>query len=161
MTTQTTQIKQLLAAIVLLILIIAATLGFKYWKMAQPERTLAAQIDASCDLHRGPCSATLSDGGRIELEISPRPIPLLRPLEIRAKITGMQARRVEIDFSGVSMNMGFNRPVLKDTGNQTFTGQATLPVCITGRMEWQASVMVNTDEAQIIAPFHFEAAAKI
>lgn len=157
----TTQIKQLLAAVILLVLIIAATLGFKYWKMAHPEQTLTVQAEAGCDLHRGSCAATLPDGGRIELEITPRPIPLLRPLEIRAKITGMQARKVEIDFSGVSMNMGFNRPVLKDTGNQTFTGQATLPVCITGRMEWQASVMVNTGEAQIIAPFRFEAAAKI
>lgn len=157
----TTQIKQLLAAIALLILIIAATLGFKYWKMAHPDQTLTAQVDAACDLHQGTCAATLPDGGRIELEITPRPIPLLRPLEIRAKITGMEARKVEIDFSGVSMNMGFNRPVLKAAGNQVFTGQATLPVCITGRMEWRASVMVNTGEAQVVAPFRFEAAAKI
>jgi hypothetical protein len=156
-----TQIKQLLAAVALLVLIIAATLGFKYWKMAHPEQTITAQVDTSCDLHLGACAASLPDGGRIELEITPRPIPLLRPLEIRAKITGMDARKVEIDFSGVSMNMGFNRPVLAASGEQVFTGQATLPVCITGRMEWQASVMVNTGQAQIVAPFRFEAAAKI
>jgi hypothetical protein len=55
------------------------------------------------------------------------------------------------------MNMGFNRPALAPAGPGRFAGQATLPVCVTGRMTWQATVLVEAGRTRIAVPFRFDA----
>jgi hypothetical protein len=64
---------------------------------------------------------------------------------------------VPVDFAGVSMNMGFNRPALAQAGPGRFAGQAVLPVCVTGRMTWQATVLIDAGSRRIAVPFRFEA----
>lgn len=147
--------KTLLAAIAALLVAIGGAVGAKLWLRPQPATTVSAALDAACNLHAGPCSSNIPGGGRVELAIEPRPIPLLRPLRLVARVEGLDARMVEIDFTGVDMNMGYNRPQLKRENDNQFTGQATLPVCITGRMEWQAAVRVTTDKFTAVAPFRF------
>jgi hypothetical protein len=76
---------------------------------------------------------------------------------VTATLSGLTARQVEIDFSGVTMNMGYNRqPLLAETPDR-YAGDATIPVCVTGRMQWLATLMVETDRQRIAVPFHFEA----
>jgi protein SCO1/2 len=42
------------------------------------------------------------------------------------------------------MKMGYNRPLLqRQADGARFSGQASLPVCITGSMEWQATLLVD------------------
>lgn len=147
--------KTLITAIVALVVAIGATVGAKLWLSPPPATTVSAALDTACDLHAGPCASAIPGGGRIELSIEPRPIPLLRPLRLAVKVEGMEAGKVEIDFTGVDMNMGYNRPELKRENGNRFTGQATLPVCITGRMAWQATVMATTDKIRVAAPFRF------
>lgn len=151
----TPQNKALIATVVALALAIAAAVGAKLWLGAEPGTTVNAPLDTACNLQAGPCASTIPGGGRIELSLAPRPIPLLRPLSIEVKVESLDARAVEVDFAGVDMNMGFNRPKLKSQGNGRYAGEATLPVCITGRMAWQASVMVTTDKLKAVAPFRF------
>jgi hypothetical protein len=147
--------KPLIVAIIALIIAISGAVGAKLWLRPNPANTVSAELNASCDLHAGPCTSILPGGGRIELSIEPRPIPLLRPLSLVVRVEGLDARMVEIDFTGVDMNMGYNRPELKRENGNRFTGQATLPVCITGRMEWQAMVLVTTNDIKAAAPFRF------
>lgn len=147
--------KTLIATIIALLVAIGAAVGAKLWFRPNPASTVSAALDPKCDLHAGPCVSTIPGSGRIELSIEPRPIPLLRPLRLVVKVEGMEAGKVEIDFTGVDMNMGYNRPELKRESGNRFTGQATLPVCITGRMEWQATVMATTDKITAAAPFRF------
>lgn len=147
--------KPLFAAIAALILAIAAAVGAKLWLASQPATTVTIPLNTACDLQAGPCASATPGGGRIELTIEPRPIPLLRPLHLTVKVEGLDARSVEVDFIGVDMNMGYNRPVLKQEDGGSFSGQTTLPVCITGRMAWQASVLVTTDNTRLAAPFRF------
>lgn len=147
--------KALIAASTILILAIGAAIGAKLWLSPNPEATISAPLDPACNLHIGPCSSMLPGGGRIELSIEPRPVPLLRPLRLTVKVEGIDARQVEIDFTGVDMNMGFNRPQLKKEDETHFSGQTTLPVCITGKMAWQASVIVANNRARFVAPFRF------
>ena len=64
-------------------------------------------------------------------------------------------RVVVIDFSGVDMDMGYNRPLLQEATDGVFKGEATLPVCVTGRMTWQATVLVETGRTRIAVPFRF------
>ncbi|BCB27965.1 hypothetical protein SKTS_28510 [Sulfurimicrobium lacus] len=147
--------KSLIIAIAALALAIAAAVAAKFLLAPPGEVTYTAPLDTTCDLQAGPCSSAIPGGGRIELAIAPRPIPLLQPLRLNVKVQGMEARAVEVDLTGVDMNMGFNRPKLQRDGSGQFSGQTTLPVCITGRMAWQAVVVVTGDKAKVAAPFRF------
>ena len=89
--------------------------------------------------------------------LTPRPIPVAAPLDMVVELEGRQAERVSVDFAGVSMSMGFNRPALADQGGGRFSGSTSLPVCVTGRMTWQATVLIETGGTRIAVPFRFDA----
>lgn len=110
---------------------------------------------SSCNPSAQDCTVPLPHGGQLRLSITPRPIRALQKLSIEVKMTGVKAERVEIDFDGADMSMGYNRPVLSGNG-EDFSGQVILPVCITGTMTWTATVVATTGKEQIAAPFHFE-----
>ncbi len=89
------------------------------------------------------------------MNIAPHPIPLVKPLQVTVTLSGIDGDRVEVDFDGSEMKMGYNRPVLENSGGR-FVGQTTLPVCITGAMKWTATVLVTAENRRIAAPFHFD-----
>jgi hypothetical protein len=51
--------------------------------------------------------------------------------------------------------MGLNRFALKDQGQGAWLTEASIPVCVTGRMEWQATVMLLRGQQRISVPFRF------
>jgi hypothetical protein len=136
-------------------IVLIAVVGYKLSPLLLPKADVSAVVEPGCDLHRRACGATLPDGGRIELSIAPRPIPMVTPLQVEVKAVGMQASKVEVDFAGVDMNMGYNRPELASTGPGLFRAEAMLPVCVTGKMAWAATVLVETGRNRIAAPFRF------
>ena len=130
-----------------------SVIGYKLsarWRATDADQLLRSSCDPSLQV----CSVALPHGGHLQLSITPRPIRPLQKLSVDVTITGMNAKKVEIDFDGVDMSMGFNRPVLTGNG-QSFSGQAILPVCITGTMTWRATVLATTQEGRIAAPFDF------
>lgn len=141
----------------ILALILTGTIGYKLSPLLLPKADLTANPDPGCDLQSGPCGAPLPGGGRLRFSLSPRPIPVVEPLAMAIEIDGMAADKVAVDFAGVSMSMGFNRPVLEQGTPGRFSGQAILPVCVTGRMVWQATVLVDSGSQRIAVPFRFEA----
>jgi len=147
--------KILMDVIAILAIVLIAVVGYKLSPLLLPKIDVAATMEPGCDLHRRACVARLPDGGRIELSITPRPIPMLEALQVEVKITGLDADKVEVDLAGVDMNMGFNRPELTATGAGVFRGEAALPVCVTGKMAWAATVIVESGRRHIAAPFHF------
>jgi len=147
--------KILIDFIGILLIALVVVVGYKLSPLLLPKADLTVQPAAGCNLHQTPCAAALPEGGRVELSILPRPIPMVAPLQVAVRIEGTTARQVEVDFTGVDMNMGLNRPRLVDQGEGRFTAEATLPVCVTGNMDWQATVLVETDKARIAAPFRF------
>ena len=142
---------------IILALAIVAVVGYKYSPLLLPKADLTLAPVAGCVLQKQACHAEVPGGGRIELDIAPRPIPVIRPMRVAVAISGLTANQVEIDFTGVTMNMGLNRQTLAANGNGGFTGEATIPVCITGRMAWRATLVVETDRQRIAVPFLFEA----
>jgi len=118
-----------------------------------PKADLSIDPLPGCKLQQGPCAAVLPDGERIELALLPRPIPVLAPLRVEVGIVGFAANRVEVDFAGETMNMGYNRTLLASIGGGLHAGGATLPVCITGSMDWIVTVLVETDRRRIAVPF--------
>lgn len=113
-------------------------------------------LDETCSLSGGSCVMSLPDGGRLELTLGPRPIRLLSPLHLEIRVSGSEVRALEVDFSGVSVPMAFNRAYLVPAGDGVYGAQASLPICTTGRMVWQATVLLQHGNRQLLAPFRFE-----
>ncbi len=130
-------------------------IGYRFAPMLTPKSDVTLPM-SSCDLNRTPCAIDLPGGGQVEFAIDPRPIPALKPLRLLAVARDVEVRRIEVDFNGVDMKMGYNRPQLENVGDGRFSGQANLPVCITGTMLWDATLLIETGRAVVAAPFRFE-----
>jgi hypothetical protein len=145
----------LIIAVLALLLAILGVLGYKLSpRLAAADQTLAL---ASCDPGLQACTAALPGGGEIELAIAPRPIRALQALDLAVRLSGLEARRVELDFAGSDMQMGYNRPVLAGADGR-FTGRTTLPVCVSGSMVWIVTVLLTTESGRIAMPFRFTVA---
>ncbi len=115
-----------------------------------------ASLEPSCDIQQGPCQAVFPDGSRISLSIAPRPIQALKPLEILVTTHGLDAQAVEVDFRGLGMDMGYNRPRLQRTAKGEYSGSGMLAICVSERMPWEATVLARTAAGVMAAPFRFE-----
>lgn len=141
---------------ILLTLIGLGLAGYRLAPLLTPRTDVMLPL-STCDLGKTACAIDLPQGGQVEIAIGPHPIPALKPLKLLAIARGTEVRRIEIDFAGVDMKMGYNRPLLENVGDGRFVGQANLPVCITGKMPWEATVLIETGNTAIAAPFRFEA----
>jgi hypothetical protein len=124
--------KILMDVIGILLIALVVVVGYKLSPLLLPRADVVIQPDPACDLQRQACAVTLPAGGSAELAMTPRPIPMVMPFEVQVTTGGFVATRVEVDFAGIDMNMGLNRPQLQAAAGGSFAGQATLPVCITG-----------------------------
>lgn len=81
----------------------------------------------------------------------------VRPLSrfpVTVYLEGVSAREVTIEFTMQGMDMGVNRFGLRKT-QDAWTGEAILPVCTTGRLDWVATVEAVTDDNTLSAEFRF------
>ena len=139
---------------VLLIAVCAVAL-YKAQPILFPEVSQSAEVDPDCDLRAGPCVSRLDDGARVSFAIEPREIPVVKPLQLRVSVEGLQADGVQVDFAGVDMNMGFNRATLNAQGQGEFQGDGMLPVCVRDAMEWEAKVLISTEQGLVSVPYRF------
>lgn len=138
-------------------LLTVGALGYRLSPLLLPPVDIGAVPDPGCDLQRGPCGAELPQGGRLRFAMRPYPVPQVEPMQLEVEIERGDVDKVVVDFTGVNMNMGFNRQELGKLGAGHFSGQAVLPVCVTGRMSWLATVIVERGRTRIAIPFRFEA----
>lgn len=142
---------------IILALAIIAVVGYKYSPLLLAKANLTVEPAAGCDLHTRACHADIPGGGRIELSLTPHPIPVMKTVQVSVSTTGIDASKIEFDLAGVDMNMGFNRKTLVATGDGRYTAETILPVCVTGRMAWRATLVIETGRRRIAVPFLFEA----
>lgn len=146
-----------LAASALALTAIAVSV-YKAWPLLYPQTTERARLNSDCDLRRAACSARFQSGGSVLLDIQPRGIPVLRPLQIQVGLDALPTpQRVELDFAGFDMDMGYNRVVLhagRDSGS--YSGSGMLPICVRDRMTWEARVLLYLPDGILAAPFRFE-----
>lgn len=147
--------KILIDSIGLLSIALVVVVGYKLSPLLLPRADVVVQADPGCDLQRSACSVALPAGGQMTLDLGSRPVPLVKPFKFEVRLQDATVDRVDIDFAGVEMNMGLNRSPLTAVTSQRFVGEATLPVCITGRMEWQATVLMAQGGQRIAVPFRF------
>jgi len=96
-----------------------------------------------------------ADGVSVTLRIAPLSIPVLDELQLEVRLEGSVARHVEVQFSGIDVDMGLLRYPLEALGEGVFRGPGWLSVCSQRRMIWQALVVVDGGRYQ--APFRFTA----
>jgi hypothetical protein len=147
--------KILIDLIGLLLIALVVVVGYKLSPLLLPRADVVVQPDPVCNLQRQACSVSLPAGGTVELAMGTRPIPMVKPFEVQVTTSGFSPGRVEVDFAGIEMNMGLNRPELAARGNGRFAAQVTLPVCITGAMDWQVTVLIENGGERIAIPWRF------
>jgi hypothetical protein len=113
-------------------------------------------LDETCSLSRETCAARLPDGEMLVFSLGQRPVPILKPLTLEIHIEGSNIRPVEVDFSGVDVPMAFNRAYPAPATDGVYTAQTMLPLCASGRMVWQASVLLEKGDSRLLVPFRFE-----
>lgn len=139
----------------LLLIGVVAVAGYKAWPVLFPQAAVTAELDPNCDLRAGPCRVAFPQGETVAFEIQPHDIPVIAPLKLQVTLEGLVPERVEVDFSGVDMNMGFNRPPLEPVAPGHYAGDGMLPVCVRDVMEWEAKVLLYTERGLMVAPFRF------
>lgn len=138
-----------------LVIAVVGVVAYKVWPILNPTIVATATATSPCDLHQGPCTRQFEDGHTVRFSIQPNPIKVMELLTLEVVTSYESPWSVEVDFSGVDMNMGFNRPALKAVGEGRYRGETMLPTCIRGRMIWEADVLIRTAEGYRSAPFRF------
>jgi hypothetical protein len=142
-------------------LLIAAIVGvavYKAWPILFPRVAERAPLNPACDLTSSACEVQFADGGTVRLDILPRGIPVVEPLRVEVQLADLPApARIELDFAGVDMDMGYNRVMLDPSPEPgVYTGRGMLPVCVRERMTWEARVLLHWPDGTLAAPFRFE-----
>lgn len=137
-------------------LLLIGVAGYVWSPNLLPPVDVTASPDAGCDLHKLACGAALPGSGRLRFDLLPKPIVATEAMEVTVDIEGIDVDKVTIDFAGVSMNMGVNRQLLERLGNGRFAGRTMLSACVSGKMTWQATVLIESGRQRIAVPFHFD-----
>jgi len=112
--------------------------------------------DKNCDLQKEACSVILEDGSDITLSINPRPIPLMKPIELTVRTKGINLDNLKLKVYATNMNMGLIEKSLNKTVKNIYKGKITLPTCIVGNMIWDVNIIVNKPTKSIGATFEFK-----
>ena len=127
-----------------------------YFLPGEPVRMLEA--DTGCQLHQQACSARLGDR-RVDLSLSPLPVPLLKPVALTATLDNMpDVQAATILIEGVNMFMGFQHEVLSIEDGGQLSGSFSLAICSESVMHWQITLDIQTEDGifRAVLPFTTE-----
>lgn len=100
-----------------------------------------------CDLSVKAC--TVKAGKEtFTLELTPRPVTIEKNFDIRLTTDSRTLIPKEVDFEGISLNMGHLRPSLSEKAPGSFGVGFRLPVCELPQMEWKVRVIVHTADSE-------------
>lgn len=135
---------------------IALLMAFFVWWTQQGGATQnikTLKLDTLCQLHLHACSSH-DQNLTLTLDITPKPIPIAKQLNISAQITGTTPTQVQLDINGSNMYMGYNRITLKQQEDGSWTGKSLLAFCTIDAMQWQLTLLVDLpDGSQLQVPF--------
>ncbi|MDR2626232.1 MAG: hypothetical protein LBC37_07865 [Zoogloeaceae bacterium] len=150
----------ILAALLLLLSIFLAGRWFWHggqWTDAREDALEITRLPPdACDLNQTPCRVEVPGGGALIAELAPRPLALLQPLTVRLILRDVPAQSALLTLSGVNMEMPFDPVPLQKIAPDQFIGQATLHICVTGRMRWRAEFRITNQRRQTIVEFLFD-----
>jgi hypothetical protein len=128
---------------------------FLWWTQhdTNHQRILTLELDPNCHLHLQSCTSNYQQMS-FTLDITPKPIPIAKQLNVNAQIQGVAPTQVQLDINGSNMYMGYNRITLRQQQDGSWTGKSLLAFCTTDAMQWQLTLLVDLpDGAQLQIPF--------
>lgn len=138
--------------LVLLLIATAAGSAFLWW------RFMPGDVATGCNPHQRSCSQPLPGGGRVVLDLTPKPLDFSHPIRIAVRLENAGAGdtdEVAVDFAGLDFPTSFDRALLKPVGDGRFEGELEIPTCLFPPLDWQASVLLGKGETRRVAPFLF------
>ncbi len=120
--------------------------------------TVLLNTNNGCDLNQHRCAAGLGNKS-VSLSFK-QPVRYLTKIDIEVTTNGFETELVEkilIDFSMTGMQMGINRFALHKVREQNrWQGTVMLPVCISGRKDWQVTLYFETKLANYRAVYKLQ-----
>ncbi len=125
-----------------------------WWIQRTPTHPIVnIELAKNCQLHHQACHIN-HEGMMFSLDITPKPIPVAKQLNVTAMINGTNPTQVQLDINGSNMYMGYNRITLKQQEDGSWTGKSLLAFCTIDAMQWQLTLLVDLpDGSQLQAPF--------
>ncbi len=125
-------------------------------KDATSETVTLIENNTQCDLQADSCDLEFPAGEKIRLEITPRPIFANQKQKAILTLRNAIWKIDSIDFSGVNMEMGFNRPKFKKVSQNEYHAEFILEACTSNQIKWQALILVDEGITQKLGiPFYF------
>ncbi len=125
------------------------------------EVMLLESSNPACTPVDSPCSAR--DQQRTVTLHFPNKVKYLQPFQMQVSVQGLTPQEIEkiiVDFKMIGMDMGLNRftlsPGAAKDNSATYQGEAILPVCVSGRVDWVANIEVMTTNKIYQADFTFK-----
>ncbi|ABC29805.1 conserved hypothetical protein [Hahella chejuensis KCTC 2396] len=107
-----------------------------------------------CTPGQGECRVPVNEGS-VSFSFGDEPIRPARAFPIRLQLQGVKADQIRVDFEGADMYMGLNQTRLTQMADGSYQGEGYLPVCITGRMAWRATIFIakGSDTLALVLEF--------
>lgn len=154
------QDKILWSVVGVLLLTVVALLSYLQFFQQNQEVIERAELNPDCQITAFPCTVQLEDSGSVQLNISPQPVEVMKPLDVRVELKNIKAEKVVAQFNGTGMNMGINRYIFNHQPDGGYTANVTLPICVRNRMEWNAEIHLETEQGIVVVPYKFESIKK-
>lgn len=138
---------KIIIALFFSLIILVIVLQDLKWKSENKERTVIEISVDNCEPQKQVCNVEL--GGLNVRVLFDENVFYLKPFNVTVWTEGNNdVESVYIDFKMKNMDMGVNRFLLTDAGTknikQSWQGKALLPICVTGRADWDVIVEVVT-----------------
>lgn len=151
--------KRYLISLVAFVLVIAVVASWWF----TPSASVASIQALKCDLNQGECKALSAQGQSISLQLTPRPVPILKPIQIEAQLQGFLAKpeQIQVVLEGLNMYMGMQRAWLKPSANNDqYTGTLQIPSCQEHDMQWKVTLLLpprsSVERAEFFMQTHTE-----
>ncbi len=107
-----------------------------------------------CNLQEKPCTVLMPYGKEITFELSPRPVIMNQRIYTIVDANKHSLDTIQLDLKGIEMDMGYNRPILKDVENKhLFKQQIYMPACTSDYMHWQLTYLINFQQKEYSVVF--------
>lgn len=149
-------IDKLIIFFVFLILIALGFIGYEATQSYQsPKEMLVTELTTpECDLQKQDCEFEHPLFGNVKVSITPRPIKMNVKQRILIESEKEMSTEGWVDFLGLEMDMGFNRPKLIPVSDKSMAATVVLPTCTQTKMTWKSTVILKSDK-NYGAPFKF------
>lgn len=91
----------------------------------------------------------------MHVELTPQPLPVLRPINVTLRLDVASEVGGTVELVGTEMDMGPIAAALQSLDATTRRAEITIPVCLTGTMQWHLQLRLGDGAKQELVSFDF------